>query len=45
MGVEPVPSDMAMHEAEDFYLSDSAICSSIAEILEGVAKVSCLCFI
>lgn len=38
MGVEPVRSDIAMHEAEDFYLSDSAIYSSIAEMLEGVAK-------
>ncbi|XP_020590752.1 RNA polymerase I-specific transcription initiation factor RRN3-like [Phalaenopsis equestris] len=38
MGVEPVHSDMAMREVEDYYLSDSAVCSSIAEILEGVAK-------
>lgn len=38
MGVEPVRSDMAMHEEEDCYLSDSAVYSSVAEILEGVAK-------
>ncbi|KAL0916537.1 hypothetical protein M5K25_014058 [Dendrobium thyrsiflorum] len=38
MGIEPVRSDMAMHEVEDGYLSDSAVYSSIAEILGRVSK-------
>ncbi|PKU79863.1 hypothetical protein MA16_Dca012051 [Dendrobium catenatum] len=39
MGIEPVRSDMAIQEVEDGYLSDSAVYSSIAEILERVSKL------